>query len=1054
MPQVPTRRDLGQLRINGRANPADINPNVALDIGRAGAAYKHAFDQIGAAFAGLGEKQQAMEDANWLADAKIQSLTADDQIRRDTELNAGEDGTGFEQAPLRLDQATKEIEAKPGGSGEARAKFKLWSAERHFETGRWAANTAQKRLQDSTGSALDKRLDEMTNLSSANPDQANDYFKAYEDEVNSRVGSAITAQDGAQRIEQARTNILKSATISKAIKNPADFGKAVQAIESGRSAMQEAEPPSGGNSSLVDAVIQAESSGRAGIVSPKGAVGLMQVMPDTARELAPKVDPDAVGLNDNELKAYLKNPDVNRKFGEAYLNQMLERYRGDKEAALIAYNGGPSRADAWLKAGRDDKAIPQETANYYKNVLGQMGGESGVGPQAQTKSFTGAPTGASEAARAGITPRYNQASRLGLSSEDLTTVQTSSGAKFTVASPAAKQYQGFLNELEGMGYHIDAKQSGGFADRNIAGTNRPSQHASGAAIDINWNRNKNDQKGTNDLPPNIGEIANRWGLSWGGYFSGRNKDTMHFEVARVLSGNEVSSVQPSRAPVASAPQQQGRTEAERSRFDISKIPAIEGSSIQPQELLSLSPKDYHAVVSEMRPYLIADTTSRMEKALSSLSAKGTQSIIKPEEIDNMTPFVGAKTAQAWKDQLSEGAQTYSAAQEVKAMTPEQRYQRLTELVPTGRVEDLSEQEAKRFEIYSKAVQGVNSAIKKDPYGYFTIENESGRQAAKLLAGAQQGPEGTPAREQAFDTLIRLQKQEGIAPSDIKILSPTQAQGITTMLKDAKTGPAAMVIINGLRQTYGKHFNQLWGEMVDNGAPQSYLALKTATRAGQDALVESYALEKAMDEGGAKGGRKGLLLERAGIKPTELSAAVSNEISDFTQAIQHKSGSARAIESYRSATERVAAYYVISQGKSVSDAASQAAKELFGNNLKVVQGALVPTEVYDRMGGEINRTLANDIPKLLENKEEMIVAPVRSGSGIYTPDHERQRYIDSIRTNPKFVTNEDASGVYLLDKNGDYVLEDTANGPAPISWTWEELAKAPRPAGYSQSLMFR
>ena len=55
------------------------------------------------------------------------------------------------------------------------------------------------------------------------------------------------------------------------------------------------------------------------------------------------------------------------------------RYGGDKEAALIAYNGGAARADAWLAAGRADSAIPKESADYYyyyyyyKKVLSRAG---------------------------------------------------------------------------------------------------------------------------------------------------------------------------------------------------------------------------------------------------------------------------------------------------------------------------------------------------------------------------------------------------------------------------------------------------------------------------------------------------------------------------------------------------------------------------------------------------------------------------------------------------------------------------------------------------------
>ncbi len=143
MPQIPDRKDLGPIRVNGSANPAEINPAVAYDIGRAGTAMEAAMHQVAASFAGLGEKQAAMEDATWLSDAKIKTMEADDAIRRQTELNAEPNGSGYAQAAPTLQSSVGEIEKKAGGSAKARAEFKLWSAGEVYKTGAWGANTAQ-----------------------------------------------------------------------------------------------------------------------------------------------------------------------------------------------------------------------------------------------------------------------------------------------------------------------------------------------------------------------------------------------------------------------------------------------------------------------------------------------------------------------------------------------------------------------------------------------------------------------------------------------------------------------------------------------------------------------------------------------------------------------------------------------------------------------------------------------------------------------------------------------------------------------------------------------
>lgn len=944
MPQVPTSADLGQIRVNGRANPANINPNVALDIGKAGAAYAHAGNVVAAAFAGLGEKQQAMDDAAWLSESKIAMLTNEDQIRRDTELNAGVDGTGYEQAPIRLDQSVKEIENKPGGSPEARAKFKLFAAEQHFETGRWAANQGQTRLKDFTNSKLDKRLDELTTLSSANPDQAKQYFDAYTEEVNAHVGTAISAQDASVRIEQARTNIIKSSTITKAIKNPADFGRAIKAIEGASAAFESANPET-----------------RA---SPTGSrIGREPASVSFELETGKK-DPLKGVANIS------KDADSTKSYGNFGINS------GGSAQQFVAKYGS--------QFGLTAKPGTAEFDKQWKNAAASAPVELHAAEMDWWDDHIGARV-SNNLVRAGIPSDVASDPRVVAYFADRS-VQYGEGA---IANHADRIKAAFT-------------AAKGDPERFLA---------SMSAAD----KGKLNQ----DFPTAISE----------GLYGPRGHNTR-------INGRERLSLQAgSSEPVAA------RTEAERSRIDSSKIPAVAGS-IQPQELLALSPKDYQDVVTHMRPYLITDVTGRMEKALSAIAAKGSQSIITPQEIDDIAPIVGAKTAMEWKNQLRDSTEMFATVGVVKGMTPEQRYTRMSELVPTGRVEDLADDEMRRYEQFSRAVRGVNEAIKKDPYGYFTVENESGRQAAKLLAGAQPDASGTPVREQAYDTLIRLQKQEGIAPGDIRILSKTQAQGIATKLMSAKTGPAAVLELEGLRQTFGKHTDQLWGELVDAGASTRYLPLKTATRAGQDGIVQAIAMENAMDEAGAKGGRRGLLVERSGVKQADLSKAVANELSTIAPALRYKSGSVRGLEAYRASIETLTAYYAI-QGKGVNEAAAQAARDLFKDNFKMIGNVAVPTEVYNRQtgfgGGRIAESLG-DVKSLIEPFEDMIIVPIKSSGETFTPGHERSRYLNNLMADPNFITREDSKGVYLLDHNGDYVLTDTPDGAQPLSWNWDVLEK--------------
>lgn len=119
---------------------------------------------------------------------------------------------------------------------------------------------------------------------------------------------------------------------------------------------------------LTRAQISVESRGQTDAESNTGASGLMQVMPETAKGIAAELGDTDYPKTLEAQKEYLKNPAISIRYGQKYMSDMLKRYDGDRDAALIAYNGGPSRADAWLKAGRDDSVIPKESADYYKKV--------------------------------------------------------------------------------------------------------------------------------------------------------------------------------------------------------------------------------------------------------------------------------------------------------------------------------------------------------------------------------------------------------------------------------------------------------------------------------------------------------------------------------------------------------------------------------------------------------------------------------------------------------------------------------------------------------------
>ncbi|HET58323.1 MAG TPA: hypothetical protein ENN35_07780 [Deltaproteobacteria bacterium] len=103
----------------------------------------------------------------------------------------------------------------------------------------------------------------------------------------------------------------------------------------------------GVDENLVRAVVKAESDFQAGSTSSKGAMGLMQLMPETARDLGVENPYD---------------PAENVTGGVRYLRMLMDRYGGDVDQALAAYNWGMGNLD------RSDGSLPGETRTYLARV--------------------------------------------------------------------------------------------------------------------------------------------------------------------------------------------------------------------------------------------------------------------------------------------------------------------------------------------------------------------------------------------------------------------------------------------------------------------------------------------------------------------------------------------------------------------------------------------------------------------------------------------------------------------------------------------------------------
>jgi soluble lytic murein transglycosylase len=132
------------------------------------------------------------------------------------------------------------------------------------------------------------------------------------------------------------------------------------------------------NPALLAAVIEQESKFRADAKSSAGAIGLMQLLPATAKGIAIHTGGSKFVVSD------LYTPEINIRYGAWYLHHLIQKY-GDEKTALAAYNAGQQNVDSWRAQGEGIQFA--ETRAYvdkverlkgiyrraYKNELGLKG---------------------------------------------------------------------------------------------------------------------------------------------------------------------------------------------------------------------------------------------------------------------------------------------------------------------------------------------------------------------------------------------------------------------------------------------------------------------------------------------------------------------------------------------------------------------------------------------------------------------------------------------------------------------------------------------------------
>jgi soluble lytic murein transglycosylase-like protein len=255
---------------------------------------------------------------------KLSLLGALIPLRQQPDSNGNKESKGFAE---KLDMALGTVESSGGRTvGNARE-----TAE---------ALTLQM-LQSSLDLAGDSHF-ESSSISKSNQfSSVNTFLHAYH--ANQTAGGELPVSSPAPRASQLQelAEVLPAASADTPVSSHSEDTAWLDPI------IAKASRKYGVDVGLIRAVIKAESDFNPRAVSHAGAVGLMQLMPATARSL---------GVIDSF------DPEQNVMGGTRFLRDMLQRYEGNVDAALSAYNWGPGNVD------RRPDHLPRETRDYLARV--------------------------------------------------------------------------------------------------------------------------------------------------------------------------------------------------------------------------------------------------------------------------------------------------------------------------------------------------------------------------------------------------------------------------------------------------------------------------------------------------------------------------------------------------------------------------------------------------------------------------------------------------------------------------------------------------------------
>ncbi len=528
----------------------------------------------------------------------------------------------------------------------------------------------------------------------------------------------------------------------------------------------------------------------------KGAVGLMQIIPDQAgMAVANKIGDKAYqSMTPQQRVAFLQNPDNNRKYGATYLGMMLDKYHGDAEAALIAYNAGPGNADKWLASGRNYGVLPdqKQTVPYVQQGLAQLGAARVIAGPANRDAPVSAPVAGNSGAPGKTLPVITgtQAGRQPLQMD---------GVKPQILSTWQQVQGDFGRQVPIVSGFRDA------ATNAKAGGANHSQHLDGNAIDLDVsNMSKQDRLKLVEIASargftGIGIYNNSihldmrqgervvWGFDhhadsvppWAFKFAANHKAAAYGAGTPVAGGDAAAtggSAQPAQA-ADPGPGNYGKV----------YVPdAVANMPISDFQQLQANVVDFHTVMTDAQKAQLAvdkaNTASQAANDIASIEQTGKGAIQGPDttafeqQILAVNGTDGEAKLQAYREDKFVAQKVWNMTQDAGRLSDAQLEGRLMQLTPRGGPNAAVDQ--KVYEGVSTKIKAIQAARKDDPA---TASMQNFPEVAKAWAAVD--PKDPDTARAAIQATVNAQIATGVPGDKVQPLPLEAATRVVSVIQD-------------------------------------------------------------------------------------------------------------------------------------------------------------------------------------------------------------------------------------------------------------------------------